>query len=86
MYEKTKIKSEMKKYSHLQIDTLDYILIKVLVFQKESHWFAVIPLPSHQPNWQCCLTWNWAINASGLFWLLSNVKTSKIPTQLTRNL
>lgn len=40
----------MKKYSHLQIDTLDYSLIKVLVFQKESYWFAAVPLPSHQPN------------------------------------
>lgn len=35
----------------LFIDILDYSLIKILVFQKESHWFSVLPVPSHQPNY-----------------------------------
>jgi len=30
---------------------LDYSLIKTFVFQKESHWFSVLPVPTHQPNY-----------------------------------
>lgn len=29
---------------------LDYSLIKIFAFQKESHCFSILPMPSHQPN------------------------------------